>query len=166
MPTADPRQRPVEPAAVLETLGISLPPPTPPVGAFAPCVRAGSVVYVSGHIARRDGQPWTGRVGDTVSADEGHRAARAAAIDVLGTLQGDAGGLSAISRIVKMTVFINCTPEFTDHPSVANGASDLLRQVFGEAGVHARAAVGVAQLPFGACVEIDLVAELATVERS
>jgi enamine deaminase RidA (YjgF/YER057c/UK114 family) len=149
-----------DPYAELREMGIRLPAATAPVGTFAPCVRAGSLLYVSGHIAKRDARPWIGRVGDTVTTEEAYAAARAVAIDILGTLQAEVGDLSAIGRVVKMTVFVNGTPSFTDQPSVANGASDLFRKVFGEQGVHARAAVGVAQLPFGACVEVDLIAEL------
>jgi enamine deaminase RidA (YjgF/YER057c/UK114 family) len=146
------------PYAELDALGISLPAATAPVGTFAPCVRAGAFLYVSGHIAKRDGQPWIGRVGDTVSPDEAYQAARATAIDILGTIHAELGDLSAVSRIVKVTVFVNGAPAFTGHPLVANGASDLFRKVFGDHGIHARSAVGVAQLPFGACVEVDLIA--------
>ncbi len=153
--------RATAPYAELDALGISLPAATAPVGTFAPCVRAGSLLYVSGHIAKRDGRPWVGRVGDTVTADDAYLAARAVAIDILATIQAEVGDLSAISRILKVTVFVNGAPTFTDHPSVANGASDLFRTVFGPHGIHARAAVGVGQLPFGACVEVDLIAQVS-----
>jgi enamine deaminase RidA (YjgF/YER057c/UK114 family) len=148
------------PQTRLRSLGITLPPATAPVGTFAPAVLAGSLVFLSGHIARRDGRPWVGRVGETLTADEGCRAARAVAIDILGTLQAAVHDLAAVRRIIKLTVFVNSASTFTDHPSVANGASDLFREVFDDAGLHARSAVGVAQLPFGSCVEIELIAEV------
>jgi enamine deaminase RidA (YjgF/YER057c/UK114 family) len=151
---------PHSPYTEIQSLGIALPPATAPVGTFTPAVRAGALVFLSGHIAKRDGKPWVGRVGDTLTAQEGCQAARAAAIDLLGTLHSAVHDLASIRRIVKLTVFVNSAPTFTDHPSVANGASDLFRDVFGDSGVHARSAVGVAQLPFGSCVEIELVAEV------
>jgi enamine deaminase RidA (YjgF/YER057c/UK114 family) len=144
----------------LHSLGIVLPPPTAAVGTFAPAVRTGSLIFVSGHIAKRDGRPWTGRIGEALTPQEGYQAARAVAIDILGTLESTLLDLAVIRRIVKLTVFINADPAFIDHPAVANGASDLFRDVFGAAGLHARAAVGVAQLPFGSCVEVELVAEV------
>lgn len=148
------------PYDALQSLGITLPPGTLPVGTFAPAVHAGGFVFLSGHIAKREGRPWTGRVGETLSAEEGYRAARAVSIDLLGTLQAAVHDLAVIRRIVKLTVFVNSAATFTDQPSVANGASDLFRDVFGDAAVPARSAVGVAQLPFGACVEIELIAEV------
>ena len=152
---------PVRPSPydALASLGISLPPATAPVGTFAPAVRAGRLVYLSGHIAKRDGKPWTGRVGENLSAEDGYLAARAVAIDLLGTLHTAVTDLAIVRRFVKLTVFINSAPAFLDHPSVANGASDLIRDVFGDNMLPTRSAVGVAQLPFGACVEVELIAE-------
>jgi enamine deaminase RidA (YjgF/YER057c/UK114 family) len=126
-----------------------------------PFVRSGKLVFVSGHIARKDGKPWVGQLGLTMSTDEGKAAARAIAIDLLGTLQAGAGGLDNVARIVKVLSLVNSTATFTEHHLVTNGCSELLGEVFGaEVGAHARSAFGVAQLPLGACVEIELIAEL------
>ena len=144
----------------LRKLGIVLPAPTPPAAAFVPFVRTGNLVFVSGHIARREGKPWTGQLGAGITTAEGQQAARTIAIELLGTLQAAAGNLEAVTRIVKLMVLVNSTPTFTEQHLVANGASDLLREVLGDAGAHARAAFGVAQIPMGSCVEIELVAEL------
>jgi enamine deaminase RidA (YjgF/YER057c/UK114 family) len=144
----------------LRKLNITLSPPPAPAAAFVPFVQSGNLIFVSGHIARRDGKPWPGRLGDSMSMADGKAAARAVAIDLLGTLQSAAGDLARIKRIVKMTVLVNSTATFTEQHLVANGASELFVEVFGDAGSHARAAFGVAQIPFGACVEIELVAEV------
>ena len=122
-------------------------------GLFVPSVQTGNLVFVSGHIAKRDGEPWIGRLGETMTTAEGQQAARAVAEDLLTTL----GDLSRIRRIVKLLVLVNSTPGFTEQHLVANGASELLVEKVSE---HARSAIGVAQLPFGVCVEIELVAEL------
>jgi enamine deaminase RidA (YjgF/YER057c/UK114 family) len=144
----------------LQELGISVTAPPPPVAAFVLSVQVERMLYVSGHIARRDGKPWPGRLGETMTTADGKEAARAVVIDLLGTLQGATGDLSRIHRIVKLLVLVNSAPDFTEQHVVANGASELLQQIFGERGVHARSAVGVAQLPLGACVEIELIAEV------
>jgi len=147
--------------ARLDALGITLPPLAVPAAAYVPFVRSGKLVFVSGHIARRDGRPWVGQLGLTMSTDEGQAAARAIAIDLLGTLSAGAGGLDHVARIVKVLSLVNSTPTYTEHHLVTNGCSELLGQVFGpEVGAHARSAFGVAQLPLGACVEIELIAEL------
>jgi enamine deaminase RidA (YjgF/YER057c/UK114 family) len=143
----------------LKALGLTLPPVAPPAAAFVPFVRVGGLVFLSGHIAKRDGSPWVGQLGAQLTTDEGKRAARAVAVDPLATLQTALGDLDQVRRIVKLTVLVNSTPTFTEQHLVANGASELLEEVFGPAGKHARAAFGAAQIPFGACVEIDLVAE-------
>ncbi len=145
----------------LRELSITLPEVTPPVAAFLPFVSSGNLLFVSGHIAKKDGQPWSGRLGDGVTTAEGKEAARAVAVHPLATLQAATGHLGAITRIVKLLVLINSSPTFTDQPLVANGASELFGQLFGDAGRHARSAVGVAQLPFGACVEVELIAEIS-----
>ena len=148
--------------ARLDALGITLPPLAVPAAAYVPFVRSGKLVFVSGHIARRDGKPWVGQLGLTMSTDEGKAAARAIAIDLLGTLQAGAGGLDNVARIVKVLSLVNSAPTFTEHHLVTNGCSELLLAVFGaEVGAHARSAFGVAQIPLGACVEIELVAETA-----
>ena len=147
--------------ARLDALGITLPPLAVPAAAYVPFVRSGKLVFLSGHIARKDGKPWAGQLGLTMSTDEGQAAARAVAIDLLGTLQAGADGLDQVARIVKVLSLVNSTATFTEQHLVTNGCSELLGEVFGpDAGPHARSAFGVAQLPLGACVEIELIAEL------
>jgi enamine deaminase RidA (YjgF/YER057c/UK114 family) len=144
----------------LTQLGISLPPLAIPAAAYVPFVRTGNLVFVSGHIAKRDGAAWTGQLGrDMVTAD-GKHAARAIAIDLLGTLHAAVGDLNKIERIVKVMSLVNSTAEYTEQHLVTNGCSELLGEVFGEKGAHARSAFGVAQLPMGACVEIELIVEV------
>lgn len=146
----------------LQALSITLPPLAVPAAAYVPFVRTGNLVFVSGHIARKEGKPWVGQLGLTTNTEEGQAAARAIAIDLLGTLQAAVGDLSRVRRIVKLLSLVNSTPTFTEHHLVTNGASELLMEVFGpEVGAHARSAFGVAQLPLGACVEIELIAEIA-----
>ncbi len=147
--------------ARLQTLGITLPPVAVPAAAYVPFVRTGNLVYLSGHIAKKDGKPWVGQLGLSMATAEGNAAARAIAIDLLGTLHVAAGGLGKVRRIVKLLGLVNSSPTFTEHHLVINGCSDLLGEVFGPAiGAHARSAFGVAQVPLGACVEIELVAEV------
>ena len=147
--------------ARLDALGITLPPLAVPAAAYVPFVRSGDLLFISGHIARKDGRPWVGQLGLTMVTDEGRAAARAVAIDLLGTLQAGAGGLDKVARIVKVLSLVNSTATFTEHHLVTNGCSELLGEVFGpEIGAHARSAFGVAQLPMGACVEIELIAQL------
>jgi enamine deaminase RidA (YjgF/YER057c/UK114 family) len=145
----------------LQALGIVLPPLAVPAAAYVPFVRTGSLVYLSGHIARKDGKPWVGQLGLTMGTDEGKAAARAIAIDLLGTLQAAAGDLDKVKRIVKVMSLVNSAPTFTEQHLVTNGCSELFAEVFGpEVGAHARSAFGVAQIPMGACVEIELIAEV------
>ncbi|MGF6526838.1 RidA family protein [Variovorax sp. PvP013] len=145
----------------LSQLGISLPPVAVPAAAYVPFVRTGNLVFLSGHIARKDGKPWVGQLGAGIATDEGRQAARAIAIDLLGTLHAAVGDLNTITRIVKVMSLVNSTPDFTEQHLVTNGASELFAEVFGaERGAHARSAFGVAQIPLGACVEIELVAEV------
>lgn len=144
----------------LKALNISLPELTQPVAAFVPFVRSGKLLFVSGHIAKIDGKPWVGQLGRELSTEQGKDAARGVAIDLLGTLHGALGDLEKVRRILKLLVLVNSDPSFTEQHLVANGASELLVEVFGDKGKHARAAFGVAQIPFGSCVEIDLVAEV------
>ena len=147
--------------ARLDALGITLPPLAVPAAAYVPFVRSGPLVFISGHIARRDGKPWVGQLGLTMNTDEGKAAARSIAVDLLGTLAAASGGLDKVTRIVKVLSLVNSTATFTEHHLVTNGCSELLVEVFGaEVGAHARSAFGVAQLPLGACVEIELIAEL------
>jgi len=144
----------------LAALKIKLPEATAPVAAFLPYVRVGSLVFLSGHIAKKDGAPWVGQLGVNVTTEQGKEAARGVVIDLIGTLNAAVGDLNRIKRIVKLLVLVNSSPAFTEQHLVANGASELLVEVFGEGGAHARAAFGVAQIPFGSCVEIDLIAEV------
>jgi enamine deaminase RidA (YjgF/YER057c/UK114 family) len=145
----------------LQALGITLPPVAVPAAAYVPFVRTGSLVFLSGHIAKRDGKPWVGQLGTDMDTDTAKAAARAVAIDLLGTLQAAVGDLSKVKRIVKLLSLVNSAPTYTEHHLVTNGASELISQVFGaEIGAHARSAFGVAQLPMGACVEIELIAEI------
>ena len=144
----------------LSALGITLPQPTAAVAAFVPTVRSGDLLFVSGHIAKRDGRPWVGQLGNSLTTAEGQRAAHAVAIDLLGTLHAATGDLNQVRRIVKLMVLVNSSPAFTEQHLVANGASELFQEVFGAPGAHARSAFGVAQVPFGSCVEIELIAEL------
>lgn len=148
-------------SARLQSLGITLPPVAVPAAAYVPFVRTGNLVFLSGHIAKKDGKPWVGQLGLTMATEEGQAAARAIAIDLLGTLQAAAGSLDHVARIVKVMSLVNSTPTFTEQHLVTNGASQLFAEVFGaEIGSHARSAFGVAQIPMGACVEIELIAEL------
>ena len=144
----------------LDALHITLPELTPPVAAFLPFLRSGNLLFSSGHIAKIEGRPWAGKLGATLTTEQGRNAARAVAIDLMGTLQAAVGDLNRIRRIVKLMVLVNSAPTFTEQHLVANGASELWADVFGDAGMHARSAFGVAQVPFGSCVEIDLVAEV------
>ncbi len=145
----------------LADLGISLPPVAVPAAAYVPFVRTGNLVFLSGHIAKKDGKPWVGQLGLNMDTATGAQAARAIAIDLMGTLSAAVGGdLSRVKRIVKVLSLVNSTPTFTEQHLVTNGASELFGQVFGAAGAHARSAFGVAQIPLGACVEIELIAEV------
>ena len=145
----------------LQALGITLPPVAVPAAAYVPFVRSGHLVFISGHIAKKDGKPWVGQLGHTMATEEGRAAARAVAVDLMGTLQAAAGDLERVRRIVKVMSLVNSTPTFTEQHLVTNGCSELLGEVFGaEIGAHARSAFGVAQIPTGACVEIELIAEV------
>jgi enamine deaminase RidA (YjgF/YER057c/UK114 family) len=145
----------------LKSLDITLPPVAVPAAAYVPFVQTGNLVFLSGHIAKKDGKPWVGQLGKNMTTDEGRQAARAIAIDLMGTLHAAVGDLNKVKRIVKLMSLVNSTGDFTEQHLVTNGASDLMGQVFGAAGAHARSAFGVAQIPFGACVEIEMIAELA-----
>jgi enamine deaminase RidA (YjgF/YER057c/UK114 family) len=145
----------------LKALGIELPPVAIPAAAYVPFVRSGNLVFLSGHIAKREGKPWVGQLGAEVDTATGKQAARAVAIDLLGTLHAAVGDLNKVERIVKVMSLVNSTPTFTEQHLVTNGCSELLAEVFGDKGTHARSAFGVAQVPLGACVEIDLIAQVA-----
>ena len=147
----------------LKSLDITLAPPAAPVAAYVMYVQTGNLVFISGHIAKRaDGNPWVGQLGKNISTEEGKQAARSIAIDLMGTLQEACGGdLNRVKRIVKVMSLVNSTPDYTEQHLVTNGCSELLGEVFGDAGKHARSAFGVAQIPRGSCVEIELIAEIA-----
>lgn len=146
----------------LQALNITLPAVTAPAAAYLPFVQSGNLVFLCGHIPRRDGQVWVGQLGADMTTVQGQQAARVVAVDLMGTLQAACGGdLNRVQRIVKVMSLVNSTSTFTEQHLVTNGCSELLAQVFGDKGAHARSAFGVAQLPLGACVEIELIAELA-----
>ena len=144
----------------LVELNITLPPVATPAAAYVPFVQTGNLVFLSGHIARKDGKVWTGQFGKTMTTAEGQAAARAVAIDLLGTLHAAVGDLNRVTRIVKLMSLVNSTADFTEQHLVTNGASELIGQLFGARGAHARSAFGVAQIPLGACVEIEMIAEI------
>ena len=145
----------------LAQAGITLPPVAVPAAAYVPFVRTGNLVFLSGHIAKKDGKPWVGQLGLTMGTEEGQTAARAIAIDLMGTLQAAVGDLNQVTRIVKVMGLVNSTATFTEQHLVINGCSELLGQIFADKGAHARSAFGVAQIPTGSCVEIELIAEVA-----
>ncbi|MDY7579733.1 RidA family protein [Herbaspirillum sp. RTI4] len=145
----------------LKALQIELPMAAAPAAAYVMSAQAGKTVFLSGHLAKKDGKVWEGQFGKNISTEEGKLAARGIAIDLLTTLQAACDGdLSRVKRIVKLMSLVNSTGDFTEQHLVTNGASELFNEVFGEQGKHARSAFGVAQLPMGACVEIELIAEL------
>ena len=123
-------------------------------------VTTGNTVFVSGHIAKRDGKPWVGKLGQDMDTEAGKAAAKSIAIDLIATLQDHLGSLDRIKRIVKVMGLVNSTLDYTEQHLVINGCSELIFEVFGETGKHARSAFGVAQIPLGACVEIELIAEI------
>jgi enamine deaminase RidA (YjgF/YER057c/UK114 family) len=145
----------------LNALNITLPAVATPAASYVMYVQTGNTVFLSGHIAKKDGKPWVGQLGKNMATEEGKQAARVVAIDLLATLQAACGGdLNRVKRIVKLMSLVNSTADFTEHHLVTNGASELIGEVFGEQGKHARSAFGVAQIPLGACVEIELIAEI------
>ena len=145
----------------LSALNITLPAVATPAAAYLPFVRTGNLVFISGHIARKDGKPWVGQLGVNMVTADAKPAARAVAIDLMGTLQAAVGDLENIQRIVKVLSLVNSGPGYTEQHLVTNGCSELLVEVFGaQVGAHARSAFGVAQLPMGACVEIEMIVEV------
>ncbi|MFV0923318.1 RidA family protein [Sphingomonas parapaucimobilis] len=144
----------------LEQLGLTLPEAAAPVAAYVPVVEAGGLLHISGQLPFIDGQLVTGRLGDGVSLEDGQKAAQACGLMLVAQIKKYIGDLSRVKRIVKLGVFVNSTADFTDQPKVANGASELMVSLFGDAGRHARSAVGVPVLPLGAAVEVDAIVEL------
>jgi enamine deaminase RidA (YjgF/YER057c/UK114 family) len=146
----------------LAALGITLPPPPKPLGAYVPWVRSGSLLYVSGQLPIREGKmAHPGLLGQEVSVEEGALCARIAAINALAIAREALDSLTAVRRVVRVAGHVAATPSFTGHPQVVNGASDLLADVFGERGRHARVAIGAPSLPGGACVELEILFEAA-----
>jgi enamine deaminase RidA (YjgF/YER057c/UK114 family) len=144
--------------ARLASLGITLPQAPNPVANYVPSVLAGNLLYISGQISKAaDGGVATGRLGADLSIEQGRDAARLSALNILAQAKAAVGDLDRIAKVVKLTGFVNATPEFVDHPQVINGASDLMVEVLGDKGRHARAAVGVASLPMGCAVEVDAI---------
>ncbi|NYI99434.1 enamine deaminase RidA (YjgF/YER057c/UK114 family) [Nocardioides thalensis] len=145
----------------LAALGLTVPDVVPPVAVYVPAVRSGSHVFTAGQLPMRDGQLIaTGKVGGSVTPEEAYECAKQCALNGIAAIKAEIGDLSAVKRVVKVVVFVASTPEFTAQPGVANGASELLGEAFGEAGIHARSAVGVPVLPLDAPVEVELVVEV------
>ncbi len=144
----------------LSNLGITLVSPGAPAAAYVMAVTTGHQVFLSGHIAKRDGKPWVGKLGLDMDTATGQLAARSIAIDLLSTLNAHLGSLDRVRRVVKVMGLVNSTFEFTEQHLVMNGCSELIVEVFGEIGKHARSAFGVAQIPLGACVEIEMIVEI------
>lgn len=150
------------PEAKLAALGLTLPTAPAPQGAYRPVVQAGRLLFLSGHLPLRDGQPaFVGRVGAELSVEEGQAAARQTALNLLATLKAHVGELSRVRRVVKLLGMVNCTEDFTQQPRVLNGASEVFIALWGEQGQHARSAVGFQAIPGGMAVEIDAIFELA-----
>lgn len=146
----------------LAQMGLSIPQPGPPAGNYVGAVRVGNLLFVSGHGPRRpNGEYMTGKVGRDVTTEQAYEAAKVVMLNCLASVQREVGDLDRVRRIVKLLGMVNCTEEFTDHPQVINGASDLLVALYGEAGRHARSAVGMQQLPMNISVEIEMIVEVA-----
>ncbi|KAF7961743.1 hypothetical protein AWV80_29840 [Cupriavidus sp. UYMU48A] len=146
---------------ILVRLDLKLPAVNSPAAAYVMATQIGNMVFLSGHIARKDGKPWVGKLGHDLNTEDGRGASRMVAIDLLATLHGFLGDLNRVKRVVKVMSFVNSTPDYTEQHLIANGASELLVEVFGEKGKHARSAFGVTQIPMGACVEIEMIVEVS-----
>lgn len=146
----------------LAALGLSVPEVAKPVAAYVPAVRTGNYVFTSGQLPMRNGELIaTGKVGAEITAEVAYECAQQCALNAIAAVKAEIGDLARVKRVVKVGAFVACTPEFTGQPGVANGASELFGKVFGDAGVHARAAVGVPSLPLDAPVEVDIIVEIA-----
>jgi enamine deaminase RidA (YjgF/YER057c/UK114 family) len=144
----------------LAQMGLSLPPPGPPAGNYVGAVQVGNLLFVSGHGPRQEGVYITGKVGRDLSVDQAYEAARVVMLNCLASVQREVGDLDRVKRVVKLLGMVNCTEDFTDHPQVINGASDLLVALYGDAGRHARSAVGMQQLPMNIPVEVEMILEI------
>ncbi len=153
----------MKPSKRLEELGLTLPSVAAPIGSYVPAIRVGNLAYTSGQVPFRDGKLIrAGKVPSDLSLADAADGARISALNAIAAIAGVVGGIDQIARIVRVCVYVNSSPGFTDQPKVANGASDLLFQIFGEAGRHARSAVGVSELPINAAVEVEVMAEIAS----
>lgn len=146
--------------AKIRELGLTIPPAATPAAAYIPAVQSGNLIFVSGQLPSEHGQLVKGTLGKELGVEEGYQAARLCAINCLGAVKSLVGSLDRVVRIVKVTGFVAATPEFTDHPRVINGASELMQQIFGDQGMHARAAIGMASLPLGVAVEVEMIVEV------
>ncbi len=144
----------------LAELGLALPPPTTPVGSYVPARRAGNLLHLSGHLAKREGRVVSGRVGGDIELETARELARQVALDLVATAAEAAGGVDRLAGVVRLLGLVRSAPGFDQQPAVMNGASDLLVEIFGEAGRHARSAIGVSELPMGAALEVEAVFEL------
>lgn len=148
--------------ARLTELGITIPEVVPPLAAYQPAARTGTLVYTAGQLPARDGEMIAvGKLGEAVTEEQGYECARQCALNALAAVKAEIGSLDKVTRIVKVVVFVASTPDFTGQPKVANGASELFGEVFGDAGKHARSAVGAAALPLDVPVEVEIVVEVA-----
>jgi enamine deaminase RidA (YjgF/YER057c/UK114 family) len=147
--------------SILKAMGIELPPMAAPAANYVPSVRTGNLLFVSGQVSISPAGRFVGKVGQTLTIEEGQQAARICAINILANLKASLGSLEKVARIVKLVGFVNCPPEFEDPHKVVNGCSDLLTEVLGARGKHARSAVGMATLPLGAAVEVEVIVEVA-----
>jgi enamine deaminase RidA (YjgF/YER057c/UK114 family) len=148
------------PESILKKLGIDLPPVAAPAANYVPSVRTGSLLFVSGQVSIWSGGRFVGKLGHDLTVEQGQQAARVCAINILANLKGSLGSLDKVARIVKLVGFVNCTPDFADPHKVVNGCSDLLTEVLGDRGKHARSAIGMASLPLGAAVEAEAIVEI------
>ena len=147
----------------LTTLGLVLPPPPKPVASYVPAVRSGTLLFLSGILPMKDGKPaWTGKIGRELTVEQGAEAARLACLNALAVVKAEIGSLDAVSRIVRLGGHVASAEGFTQQPAVVNGASDLLVAIFGDAGRHARLALGAYELPLGAAIELELIVEIAS----
>ncbi|HHW98906.1 MAG TPA: RidA family protein [Firmicutes bacterium] len=146
--------------ARIKELGLTIPPAAKPAAAYIPAVQSGNLVYVSGQLPSENGELVKGTLGKDLGVEDGYRAARLCALNCLGAVKSLVGSLDRVVRIVKVTGYVAATPEFTDHPKVINGASELMQEIFGEQGKHARAAIGMASLPLGVAVEVEMIVEV------
>jgi len=145
----------------LKELGIKLPPPPKPVASYVPAIQVGDLLFMSGNGPLREGRPTVqGRLGEALTVEQGAEAARLTMLNLLSTLRATLGSLDRVERVVKLLGFVNCTSDFTQQPVVINGASELLLQIFGERGRHARSAIGTSVLPFGIPVEIEMIVQV------